>query len=387
VVRHRLNRGGDRQLNRALHTIVMLRERYHEPTKRYVARRTAEGKSEREIRRCLKRTVGRQLYRLLERTCAEARWPKLPGGRERRHTMLVQHRTREPGMPGALGLRPGSGPKLLGVIAGVVLVLALVVTGRMLSGPGLRSLAQPTGTTTAPAPYRVGERFACPHTHPVLATSDGRSYPLGHPTPPPRHARAVGCYDTIAAAAAAGYAEAPLPAGALELEGVYLVPVPDRVRRECRQAAARLGFLVPCPTLRPVPLRGSPPPAVCQRPPPCGDPEFGFLFQDSGFVVPSGFVGNWREVGQRLVVAAARRPTAAAVACVGERPVAQARVRGHRGGLFQCPPDAGPHRDGLLVRWRERDTIMAVSITGHLAAHRRLVLALAAHLVLVPPSK
>jgi transposase len=71
VVRHRLNRGGDRQLNRALHTIVMLRERCHEPTRRYVARRRAEGKSEREIRRCLKRTVARQLYRLLERTAAD----------------------------------------------------------------------------------------------------------------------------------------------------------------------------------------------------------------------------------------------------------------------------------------------------------------------------
>jgi transposase len=68
VVRHRLNRGGDRQLNRALHTIVMLRERYHEPTRRYVARRTAEGRSGREIRRRLKRTVARQLYRLLART-------------------------------------------------------------------------------------------------------------------------------------------------------------------------------------------------------------------------------------------------------------------------------------------------------------------------------
>jgi transposase len=72
VVRHRLNRGGDRQLNRALHTIVMIRERYHEPTKRYVARRTAEGRSDREIRRCLKRTVARQLFRLLTRTAAAA---------------------------------------------------------------------------------------------------------------------------------------------------------------------------------------------------------------------------------------------------------------------------------------------------------------------------
>jgi transposase len=72
VIRYRLNRGGDRQLNRALHTIVMLRERYHEPTRRYVARRTAQGKSQREIRRCLKRTVARQLYRLLERQPAPA---------------------------------------------------------------------------------------------------------------------------------------------------------------------------------------------------------------------------------------------------------------------------------------------------------------------------
>jgi hypothetical protein len=72
--RHRLNRGGDRQLNRALHTIVLIRERHHEPTKRYVTRRTAQG-SKREIRRCLKRTVARQLIRLLARTAA----PDQPG--------------------------------------------------------------------------------------------------------------------------------------------------------------------------------------------------------------------------------------------------------------------------------------------------------------------
>jgi transposase len=68
VVRHRLNRGGDRQLNRALHTIVMLRQVHHGPTRAYTSRRISEGKSQREIRRCLKRTVARQLYRLLERT-------------------------------------------------------------------------------------------------------------------------------------------------------------------------------------------------------------------------------------------------------------------------------------------------------------------------------
>jgi transposase len=71
VVRHRLNRGGDRQLNRALHTIVMLRQVHHGPTRAYTSRRIAQAKSQREIRRCLKRTVTRQLYRLLERTAAK----------------------------------------------------------------------------------------------------------------------------------------------------------------------------------------------------------------------------------------------------------------------------------------------------------------------------
>jgi transposase len=71
VVRHRLNRGGDRQLNRALHTIVMIRQTHHQPTKTYTTRRITQGKSQRDIRRCLKRTVARQLYRLLERTAAK----------------------------------------------------------------------------------------------------------------------------------------------------------------------------------------------------------------------------------------------------------------------------------------------------------------------------
>ncbi|MEU4675333.1 transposase, partial [Amycolatopsis sp. NPDC023774] len=71
--RHRLNRTGDRQLNRALHTIVMIRTRIDPATRNYILRRTAEGKSSREARRCLKRTVARQIYKLPERTAAPTR--------------------------------------------------------------------------------------------------------------------------------------------------------------------------------------------------------------------------------------------------------------------------------------------------------------------------
>jgi transposase len=65
TVRYRLNRGGDRRLNWALHTVVLNRCRYHQATRDYVARRSAQGKSEREIRRCLKRYLARQLFKFL----------------------------------------------------------------------------------------------------------------------------------------------------------------------------------------------------------------------------------------------------------------------------------------------------------------------------------
>ncbi len=65
TTRHRLNRGGHRQANAALYRVVIVRMQHHEPTKAYVARRTAEGKTKKEIMRCLKRYLARQVYRTL----------------------------------------------------------------------------------------------------------------------------------------------------------------------------------------------------------------------------------------------------------------------------------------------------------------------------------
>ena len=63
--RHRLNRGGDRQLNRALHVIALNRIRYHAETTAYHARLLAAGKTKREARRCIKRQLARYFYRRL----------------------------------------------------------------------------------------------------------------------------------------------------------------------------------------------------------------------------------------------------------------------------------------------------------------------------------
>lgn len=65
TVRHRLNRGGNRQANRALHSIVVSRMCSDERTSEYIARRVSEGKSKREAMRCLKRYVAREVYRAL----------------------------------------------------------------------------------------------------------------------------------------------------------------------------------------------------------------------------------------------------------------------------------------------------------------------------------
>lgn len=63
TVRHRLSRAGDRQLNRALDVVARVRMRHDPTTRAYVERRTAEGRTNREIRRCLKRYIARQIYR------------------------------------------------------------------------------------------------------------------------------------------------------------------------------------------------------------------------------------------------------------------------------------------------------------------------------------
>lgn len=72
TIRHRINRGGDRRLNRALHMAVVTRMRMDHRTRAYVERRTAEGRTPREIRRCLKRYLARQIYRHLNTAAQSA---------------------------------------------------------------------------------------------------------------------------------------------------------------------------------------------------------------------------------------------------------------------------------------------------------------------------
>lgn len=71
TVRHRLNRGGDRRLNSALHMAAITRMTYDSETCDYVEKRRAEGKTDKEIRRCVKRYLARRVFRILTASAQE----------------------------------------------------------------------------------------------------------------------------------------------------------------------------------------------------------------------------------------------------------------------------------------------------------------------------
>ncbi len=97
--RHRLNRGGDRRANNALYTIVLVRMRHHAPTRDYVTRRTAQGKTRAEIIRCLKRFVAREIYNVITNP------PAIPTGHDIRQRRL-QHDITLTSMALALDVAP-----------------------------------------------------------------------------------------------------------------------------------------------------------------------------------------------------------------------------------------------------------------------------------------
>ena len=76
--RHRLHRGGDRQLNRAIHIIALSRARTDPATRAYLDRKHTEGKSKREAIRCLKRHLARRIWRILYTTHTPASPPPTP---------------------------------------------------------------------------------------------------------------------------------------------------------------------------------------------------------------------------------------------------------------------------------------------------------------------
>jgi len=80
--RHRLDRGGNRQLNCALHRIAVTQGRVHPPARAYLARKQAEGKSRMEALRCLKRHLARRVWQLLPQSEIDRSMPTVDSQRD-----------------------------------------------------------------------------------------------------------------------------------------------------------------------------------------------------------------------------------------------------------------------------------------------------------------
>jgi hypothetical protein len=277
------------------------------------------------------------------------------------------------------------GPAVLGVLAAALLVAALVVTGRSQDRAGRPPSPAAGPAAAADAPYRLGGGYRCPLRRPVLAMADGRSYPTGHPARPPRDARAVACYQTPQEAAAAGYPQAPLPAGALEIGGVYLAPTDRTFRSRCQLAADRLGSVVPCPGLLPTSAPGTVPPELCGQEAPCHRGG-GFFLRQEGFTVPPGYLGVDKQPLGSLEITASptRQPPGVNPTCETERRIATVRLQGTRALLVGCPGESSSGQ--VTLRWSQAGAQISVSLQGASVVNQQLLIALAKHLRPVPPT-
>ena len=295
--------------------------------------------------------------------------------------------------PGPLRSMAGRGGWLLLVAVAVGLVAALATTGRLLDRnlPSGAAPARPGGAAGV-APVRVGGRAECPPAAPVLASTDHRSYPPGHPARPAATATAAGCYRTTAQAAAAGYAPAPLPSGAWEVGGAYLAPTGPGFRANCRRAAGRLGFAVPCPWLLPTSPAGTTPSSLCQpasctrlRPMP---PLRVLSFAQDAFAVQSRPTGAPWSYGALSIVAVPVREAdgGQAFGCPGGRRVATPALHGRPAVLLACPAGAqGWSSDSLELSWSQQGSWVVLGLRGDSERSRRLVVALADGFRLVRP--
>jgi hypothetical protein len=182
----------------------------------------------------------------------------------------------------------------------IAIVVGVALTAWLLrpADEATRGQARPVDSTSiSPSVPAVAgdDGWSCPYTNRYVAYLSGRLYfPPNHPARPPVVVKPAACFATGTAAERAGYSLAPTPPGQELVAGIYLAPIDLTAR--CRQAARRLRFAVPCPTL--VPSAGPDIRATCQVPSalfveklpamPCVAGH-AFVFMYQGFAVPPDY--------------------------------------------------------------------------------------------------
>jgi hypothetical protein len=277
------------------------------------------------------------------------------------------------------------------LLVAFVAILVALSLGRW----GFGAPSEPSRDPPRPtADSTIAEENRCPPGHPIRGYDDTSLYYLPtHPStldlPPPDR-----CFESQRAASDAGFSPAATPVNTERVHQDYLIPAEPALERQCRIAARRLGFAVPCPRLVPItPIH------------PAGREEIEcdrgfyftkactyqttFLLEGRSFVFRAAPTATrWVGLGHFVVMAARqeRHPlppeVLAPVRCPPQRPHGEHTVAGSPAAVLRCRDErqGGPI---TVLRWLREGVVYEVGVRGHRPTNDALALAIARHVEFV----
>jgi hypothetical protein len=251
--------------------------------------------------------------------------------------------------------------------------------------PGLLISAAAMISTTVTGCDQAGHPAArtrairnCPTSEAVPGYGNHHSYPQWDPTSPPA-GRIVRCFASLTRATAMGY-PAAAPRGTLIVDGVFLEPTGPVTRRQCRAAARKLGYAVPCPGI--APAASSPTPS-CSDGGGCVWGRWWFAFEEYGFNAPPRYRGiSGRPAGHFLVLASRLGPTENSEVLCGSV-VGMTTIEGTRATITDCTSPGSTVSGHVILRWVHRAVLVAVTFHGFTATNLSLATAVARHIAWV----
>jgi hypothetical protein len=293
------------------------------------------------------------------------------------------------------GERHGVAWRRLAAGVGLAVLVAVSWTAlRTADGLTVQTDRNPTaGGTEEPdvvlaPPVRAGAGWVCAAEHPVRAYAAGWFYPPEHPEIPDTATKPEACYLDAEWAEAGGYALAPTPAAVIRAGGLYLVPAVAPSSDACADVAAVVGFVVPCPQRLPAPGRASSCTNSCLFYGEASEP--GVVIEQRGFQLPVEWCDDCAD---HVVLTAVRDRSPPQLIACGPLMASAAAAGDRISGFHDCPPGpewlpgiAGyPHERHTMLVWGHGPLPYALSMEGHSAQIRTILLSLQEWLAWVEP--
>jgi hypothetical protein len=235
-----------------------------------------------------------------------------------------------------------------------------------------------SGAPPGQPPQRIAAGFySCPAEAPTIVVNRV-FYPVTYPTPPSPSVRPSRCFRTSDNAIRAGYRRAPTPHRDVRVDDIYLVPPSRSLDRYCRTSAASAGLPVPCPTLVPAPGTSV---VDCGGAAPCL--VRGRFLLEGNFIGPPGYVGAGEGAGHLWLLGFRIASRGRYECSTPHRLPGQAEIYGKPAHWLACPPGSELNSGHVLLEWRLRNFIYAVSIHGVTSLNRRLAVVIARHVRLI----